>query len=51
MATTGTAFVDQGDRPVLHLAGGIALGMDVADLLQFERTLERDGIAGAAAQI
>ena len=30
-------FVDESDGPVLQLAGGIALGMDVADLLQLQR--------------
>ena len=33
--------VEQRDRPVLELARGVALGVDVADLLQLERALER----------
>src|SRR5882672_2659817 len=33
---------DQRDRAVLHLAAGVALGVDVRDLLQLERALERD---------
>lgn len=32
--------VDQSNRPVLHLGCGIALRVDVADLLQFQRTFE-----------
>jgi hypothetical protein len=35
-------LVDQRDRAVLHLPGGIALGVDVGDLLQLKRALERD---------
>ncbi len=45
------AAVDQRDRAVLHLAGGIALGVDVADLLQLQRAFQRDREAGAAAEI
>ena len=33
--------VEQRDRSVLHLAGGIALGVDVRDLFELERALER----------
>ena len=36
--------VDQRDRPVLHLAGGIALGVDVGDLLELQRAFERERI-------
>ena len=43
--------VDQRDRPVLHLAGGIALGVDVGDLLQLQRAFERQRIGAAAAEI
>ncbi len=32
--------VDEGDRAVFHFAGGIALGIDVADLFKFEGGLE-----------
>src|SRR2546425_8725787 len=28
--------IDEGDRPVLHLACGIAFGVDVGDLLELE---------------
>ena len=43
--------IDQRDRPVLHLAGGIALGVDVADLLQLQRALQRDREAVAAPEV
>ena len=43
-------LVDQRDRPVLHLAGRIALGVDVRDLLQLERAFERDRVVDAAAE-
>src|SRR3546814_3847037 len=33
-------LVDEGDGAVLHLAGGVALGVDVADLLQLQRSEE-----------
>ena len=36
--------LDQRDRAVLHLAGRVALGVDVRDLLELERALERDGV-------
>ena len=42
--------VDQRDRAVFHLAGCIPLGVDVADLLQFQRRFQRDRVVGAAAQ-
>ena len=35
-------LVDQRDRAVLHLASGIAFGVDVGDLLQLQRAFERD---------
>ena len=38
----GHLLVDERDRPVLHLAGRVPLGVDVRDLLQLERPLERD---------
>ena len=37
--------VEQRDRAVLQLAGGVALGVDVADLLELERALERGRVA------
>ena len=43
--------VDEGDRPVLHLAGGVALGVDVGDLLQLQGAFERQRIGGAAPEI
>ncbi len=43
--------IDQGDRPVLHLGHGIALGVDVADLLELECSLQRDGKVDVAAEI
>ena len=35
--------VNERDGAVLELAGGVALGVDVADLLELQRSLERDG--------
>ena len=35
--------VDEGDGAVLHLGGGVALGMDVGYLLELERSLEGTG--------
>jgi len=43
--------VQERDRPVLHLARRIALGVDVGDLLQLERALERDRVVDAAADV
>ena len=45
------AAVDQGNRPVLHLRGRQALGVDVADLLQLERALQGHRVVDAAAQV
>ena len=44
-------LVDQRDRPVLQLAGRIALGVDVGDLLELQRAFESEGIGRAAAEI
>ena len=44
-------LVDQRDRPVLHLRRRIALGVDVADLLELERALERGREVVAAAEV
>ena len=41
--------VEQRDGAVLQLAGRIALGVDVADLLELEGALERDRVADAPA--
>ncbi len=35
---------------MLHLAGGIPLGVDVRDLLQLQRAFERDRVVNAPAQ-
>ena len=44
-------LVDERDRPVLHLRRGIALGVDVGDLLELERALERHREVDAASQV
>ena len=44
------AFVDQRDRAVLHLGGGHAFGVDVADFLELQRAFQRDGIVIPAAE-
>ena len=51
IVTTGMLLVDERDRPVLHLAGRIALGVDVGDLLQLQRAFERDRVVDAAAEV
>ena len=43
--------IDQGDRAVLHLGGRIALGVDVADLLQLQRPLQRHRVVILPAQV
>ena len=43
--------VEQRDRAVLKLAGGIPLGMNVRQLLELERPFHRDGEADAAADV
>jgi hypothetical protein len=35
---------------VLHLAGGVAFGVDVGDFFQLERAFEGDGVVDAAAE-
>jgi hypothetical protein len=35
---------------VLHLAGGVAFGVDVGDFLELERAFEGDGVVDAAAE-
>ena len=37
----GRVLVDQRDRPVLHLGGRVAFGVDVADFLELERAFQR----------
>ena len=44
------AGLDERDRAVLELAGGEALGVDVGELLELERTLEGDRVADVAAE-
>ena len=46
----GHVLVDEGDGAVLHLPGGIALGVDVGDLLELEGPFQRDGVERAAAE-
>lgn len=45
IATVGSSRLDQGERAVLQLGGGIGLGVDVRDLLELERGLAGDGVA------
>ena len=49
--TQGVSRVDQGDRAVLHLGGRVALGVDVADLLELQRPFERDREVEVAAEV
>jgi hypothetical protein len=44
------AGLDERDRAVLELAGGEALGVDVGDLLELERALQRDRVADVAPE-
>src|SRR5207247_7397275 len=46
----GHPLVDQRDGTVLHLTGGVPLGVDVGDLLELERTLERTRVLDPAAE-
>jgi len=39
-ADYGEGFVDEGVGAVLHLAGRVAFGVDVGDLLELERAFE-----------
>ena len=41
-ADHGKFVGDEGDGAVLHFAGGVAFGVDVADFLELERALKRD---------
>ena len=43
----GHIAINQRDRSVLHLSGGITLGMDIGNLLQFQRALQSHGIGEA----
>ena len=49
--THGVSRIDQGDRAVLHLGGRVALGVDVADLLELQGPFQRDGVVQVAAQV
>ena len=44
------AVVDEGNRAVLHLAGGVALGVDVAYFFEFERTFEGNRVRQLPAE-
>src|SRR5712664_115562 len=44
-------LVDQGDGPMLDLGRRVPLGVDVGDLLELERALERHGEVDAAAEV
>ena len=46
----GEGLVDEGVGAVLHLAGGVAFGVDVGDFLELERAFEGDGEVDAAAE-
>ena len=43
-------LVDEGVGAVLHLAGGVAFGVDVGDLLKLECAFEGDGVVDASAE-
>ncbi len=50
MMNTGWPGFDERDGTVLELACGEALGVDVGELLELERALERDGEADVPAE-
>ena len=43
-------LVDEGVGAVFHFAGGVAFGVDVADLFELEGAFEGDGVVDAAAE-
>lgn len=43
------SLLDQGDGAVLQLAGGIRLGVDIADLLELQASLQAQGIVQVPA--
>ena len=45
----GKLGIDQRDRPVLHLARGIALGVNVGDFLEFQRAFQGNGVLELAS--
>ena len=46
----GSGRVDQRNRAMLHLGCGIALSVDVADLLEFQGPFESDGVVQVASE-
>ena len=51
MATTGMCSSISAMGPCFISPAGIALGVDVADLLELERPFQRDGEIDAPAQV
>ena len=49
-AHDGHVAVDERDRPVLHLAGRVAFGVDVRNFLQLQRAFEGDRVVDAPAE-
>ena len=47
----GHGFINQGNRPMLQLASGIAFRVDVRDFFQLQRAFEGERIARAATKI
>ena len=45
------AVLDERDGAVLQLAGGVGLGVDIADLLELQAPLQRQGVVQIAAEI
>ncbi len=44
-------FINQSDRPVLHFPGRITFGVDIGDLLQFQRALQGDRVLVAPPEV
>ena len=49
-ADDGEGLVDEGVGAVLHLAGGVAFGVNVGDFFELECTFEGDGVVDAVAE-
>jgi hypothetical protein len=49
-ADDGESFIDEGGGAALHLAGGVAFGVDVGDLPELECAFEGDGVVDSAAE-
>ena len=47
----GKRLVDERIGAVLHLAGGVALGMNVGDFLELERAFERNGEVNSTPEV